>query len=283
MAHRQSSWMQRSLSFLKEVWARYNADNASLAAAAIAFYLLLSLFPLLLLLIAAIAYFFTPAEAAAQIEMLTANLGPTVGAALQQQVISIVLHREVLTGIALIGGLWSGRLVFLSITQALNGIWKARRARPFWVNHGLALLMTIILGALIGLALLLSALAQLLWTFFFPEESSWIVTMLWRFLITILAPTVLVAIVLMIVYRLLPTRKMPWKPIIVVSLITAVFWEMALQLFTLYTTNFGNYSYLYGSLGGLVLLMLWLDYSAIITLLGAEIIGVWVSRRKQPP
>lgn len=266
--------------FVKGALQRFSRDRGALAAAAVSFYLLLSMIPLLLLLISVAAFFVSPQQALGAARGLTSSVGAGVGGAIQSQVLSVVQHRGVLTGISLLVGLWAGSQVFAFIEMALNQILEAKEDRSFFVQRGLALLMVIIIGILMVITVALGYLVHLLGRVSLPligkiSELPWIVTAL----ISILLPILLITLVFLIIYRVLPAKKLPLRVLAVGALTAGILWVIVSQLFSWYTANIANYSVLYGSLGGLILLLLWFNYSSQIMLLGAEVSAVLQARR----
>lgn len=272
--------VKETKSFGKDVMQSYNNDHAPLAAAAVAFYLLLSMVPLLLLLISVAAFFINPAQVQSLVGSATATLGAGVGDAVRTQLLSIVNNRGLLTGISLLVGLWAGSQIFAFIEMALNQIWDAEEKRSFWVQRGLALLMVPIVGVLLALAVGATYLVHIIGALQIPVlgrvgELPWFIVIFTNFVL----PALLATAVFTIIYRYLSARRVPWKLAATGAVIAGVLWALVLQAFSWYTANMADYNALYGSLGGLILLMLLFNYSAQIMLLGAEIIGVMHDRR----
>lgn len=268
-----------SYEFVREVYLRFSTERVPLSAGAISFFTLLSLIPLLLLGVSLTSYFLfaDPAQARQIIENAAITLGPEIARALGEQVFTVVNTRGVLTGFALVLGFWTGSQVFLILEFAMNVTWRSTRRRPFWARRGLALLMVILVGTLLGVAMALTNLIRFLATlaptrlFGFVTEISLIV----KVLVSFVVPTLLIFTIFGAIYRILPTRRVTIRSIIPGALFAAVLWEGMLHLFGWYVANIANFSVLYGSLGGLVLLMLWFYYNAQILLLGAEISAVY--------
>jgi len=269
---RKNSVLQRG----KAVWQEFTEDRGLLLAAAIAFYMTLSMIPLLLLMVSVAAFFISPAQAQSIGANLTARFGAGIGGAIRDQVLSVVQNRGALTGISLLVGFWAGSQVFVIIQVALNAIWEVDERRPLWVRRGLALAMVIVVGIIVLLAVavnfLITALGHLNIPILGFELGSipWFITILFNFVL----PWLLITLAFLIIYRFLSARKVTWRMALPGAIIAGFIWTILLLIFSWYTANFANYSVLYGSLGGLVLLMLWFNYSAMILLLGAEISSV---------
>jgi membrane protein len=90
---------------------------------------------------------------------------------------------------------------------------------------------------------------------------------------------VLDTLLFLMVYRFVPTERIPWSSVLRGSVTSAVLWEIAKQLFRLYIEDVGVYSAMYGSLGVTIALIMWVYYSAIVFVLGASLIRVLEQRR----
>ncbi len=277
---------QEFLSFTREVLTRFGEDRVPLAAGAITYFTLLSLLPLLLLAVSLATYFVYPgpdgaAKAQQEITHLALTWGPEIARALGDQVSTIVSNRTLSTLFALILGFWTGSQIFLILESSMNLTWRSVRRRPFWVRRGLALLMVIVVGSLLGLAVVLTNFIRFLSSLKLPSWITYVheISLLINFTISFLIPTLLVAAIFAVIYKVLPTRRITLRSIIPGALFAAILWEITLHLFGWYTMYaVARFSVLYGSLGGLVLLMLWFYYSAQIYLLGAEISAVYHQR-----
>jgi len=268
--------------FIKEVMARFGEDRVPLAAGAIAFFTLLSLLPLLLFGVSVVTYLFftSPEQAQNAIAGLAQNLGQVIADLLQDQVLSVVANRGLLTGISIIVGLWTGSQIFVITESAMNFAWNSQKKRPYWMRRGLAILMVIIVGIFLIITIVTANLIRLLASLEIPllgyqiDDIPWLVTTI----IGLLLPLLLVTAVFGLMYRVLPTKKVTLRTVWPGALFAGTLWLIALHVFSWYASHFANFQILYGSLGGLVLLLLWFYYSAFIMLLGAEISAAYHRR-----
>lgn len=273
-----SRWRQHwrsSKGFAKEVYYRFGEDRISLAAGAISFFTLLSLFPLLLL-----AVTFAAQQFYAQLETLRVTLGPSIYAALESQIIAVVHNRGVSTVVALVFGLWSGSTIFLILESAMNLAWHSQKRRPFWLRRGLAILMVAIVGTLMAGAILLVNLVRFLATLQITlwGHSARALPGVISILVTIIIPVLLVSAIFTVIYRVLPTKRVTLRAVIPGAAFAGLLWLISLHVFSWYTANIARYQTFYGSLAGLVLLLLWFYYSAFTLLLGAEISAAYHRR-----
>jgi membrane protein len=270
------------LDLLREVYAKWQRDNALSLGAALAYYTIFSIAPLLVLVIAIAGLVF--GQAAAQGEIV-AQIGGLVGPSGAQTIEDMVARASrpaagVLATLASLGTMALGASgVFGQLQQALNRIWDvqaprragwrghvARRAAAFGMILGIgflllaSLVLSAALAALHGLiARHLPVLARLLP----PLELA-------------LSFGVVTALFAM-TFKLLPDVEMPWRDVWLGAAVTALLFTVGKTLIALYLGRAGVTS-VYGAAGSLVLLLLWVYYSAQILLLGAEFTEVW-SRR----
>lgn len=277
---------QEFLGFAREVLARFGEDRVPLAAGAITFFVILSLVPVLLLVVSLAAFFFRgPAEASRMITNLAATWGPEITRALGSQVSKLVANRGLSLTISLVLGLLSGSQIFLILESAMSLTWRTRRKRPYGVRRVLALFMVLVVGLLLGLAVLLTNVVRLLSRvplpplFAYPQEIVLLKNAFVTFAVSFLIPTLLVAVIFAVIYMILPTRRVTLRSVLPGALLAAVLWEITLHLFGWYMTfAVRRFSVIYGSLSGIVLFMLWLYYSAQVFLFGAELSAVYHAR-----
>lgn len=269
---RKDAWK----AFITEVYLRFREDHVALAAGAIAFFTILSLFPLILLAIS-----FSAAEFYRQLSTLSNTLEKPLIILLQQQILSAVNYRGISTAVALFFGLWSGSQIFLILESAMNLAWRVRHKRPFWLRRGLSLIMLLIVGSLlVGAVILVNTVRFIvhlrvpLWGHRVTE-----VPLLTNTLLTVIIPVLLISILFAIVYRVLPSKRITLRAVLPGAFFAGALWLVSLHAFSWYTTYaFERYHLLYGSFVGLVFLLLWFYYSALIMLLGAEISAVYHRR-----
>lgn len=130
--------------------------NTGVTAAAIAYYALFSLFPLTLLSIAIASFSLGPAMDQQFIIQKIEFVAPALGQLLGPNIDEIIRARGPVTGVALVGLMWSASAVFYTLSFTLNGIWGIKRCRPVWKRRGLAMLFVL---AIVGPALFLAAFA----------------------------------------------------------------------------------------------------------------------------
>jgi len=173
--------------------------------------------------------------------------------------------------ISILLALWGVSGAMRSVMEAMNVMYEVEEDRPFWKVYGISILISLAVAALLILALLLlvfgaafgGGLASLVGLG--PVFAAiWSVAQ-WP----ILACFVLFAFAL--VYYFAPAVEQRWRWISAGSVLAFVFWLIFSLAFSLYVANFGSYNATYGSLAGIIIFLLYVYYSSLIVLLGAEL------------
>jgi membrane protein len=177
-----------------------------------------------------------------------------------------------LTLTGLIGIAWSASAMFSAIRRSLNIAWDTDVKRPIVQQKILDLAMVLGLGVLLGLSIActtaLRILRHLSDSSLGPLSSG--TGFVWSGLPLVL-PAALTFLVFLIVYRVVPNVTHGWRDVWLGALLATVLFEVLKNGFAIYIANFGNFDAVYGSLGVLLLFMLWTYFAASILLLGAEL------------
>ena len=274
-----------SWSFLNEIISNWSRDNAGLLAAAIAFYAMLSVAPLLILAVSVSSLIFGSQNAHHELILQLHSFAGREGTtALNQMTVdlnhpSTSIAASVAGGIALLLGA-SG--VFMQLRAALNAIWNAAPKQEFFLLAYLkqwlsAILVVVITGAIIIVSIVstmvLSAVDHLLVKVMLHPYH---IIYLWRagnILITYVVITLLFAML----FKIVPDVVIGWKDALIGAIVTAALFDIgkyALDLYFRHTTV-GS---LYGAAGSLVVFLLWIYYSSQIFLFGAEFTHVYARR-----
>jgi membrane protein len=259
----------------REVWQGFGRDNGFLLAAAVSFYAFLSLFPALLLAAGMLGYALGSPEHAAAV--LMRFVGKLVVGPQAQAIIREVIHgRNAAAGIGLVVLLWSATSAIVALEQAVNLAWNTTSRRGFAKRRAVALLTLAVVGVLaalsFGAATLIHAAGAQHSVILAP------ITGMTRLLIYCVSALGSVALFTMI-YKLLPYERVAWRAALVGGVFAGLMWEAAKHVFAFYVVRWPVYSRVYGSLASVMVLMLWIYYSAIIAILGAELASVWSGRR----
>jgi len=254
----------------------YRANHFDGSSAQLAYYSMLALFPLLILLIAAAARLPVAGVVDNALDAAKNALPEETYRLLASQIRDIQARSTMRIVLASLGVLTiAGSQVFLTMTEGLNRAYGVVETRRSWQVYGQALLMTFAVSLLILLALVLMILG--------PMLSSWLTErkIAVPFLQTVLNSGMRWAVVCACLwvatttlYSVAANIKLPWYWLSPGSVFAVVGWVIASQGFRLYVEDFATYNRTYGALGGVIVLMVWLNLTGAVLLMGAQINGV---------
>jgi membrane protein len=256
--------------FFSRLYEKFNDDDVTGNAAQVAFYFSFALFPLLLLLLAIFGLVLNNAE----------ELRTELFAYLQQvmPVSAFDLVRSTLTEVAdnTSGGkltigilitLWSASTGIDNLRGALNEVYNLKETRSWWKTKLLAVLLTLGIGILVAVTMSFLFYGEQLIAYVLPIESTVILNLLeW---LTVLGALLLI---FALVYNFTPNHQpFEWKWITPGAVVGLVSWLLVSIIFQVYLNYFNSYSKTYGSLGAVIILLLWLYLTALVILLGGAI------------
>lgn len=249
-------------------------DDMPTYASALAYQIFFSLFPFLLFLIALIGFFNLP-DFFAWLQQQAALVVP---AEAMDEIAPIILQLQNeqggLLSVGIVVAIWSASSGIRSAMHALNVAYDVKEGRPPWKRIPLSVLYTI------GLALLLMLVAGLMVTG--PAAMRWAaaqfgmeeaVVTVWTWARWPVAVLVMVLVVA-IVYYVAPDVEQEFRFITPGSVLAVLVWIAASAGFGYYLKNFGNYNAMYGSIGAIIILLLYFYLSAAVLLFGAELNAV---------
>lgn len=247
-------------------------DHVGLIAAGVAFYALLAIFPALTALMALSGLVLEPSEVTAQLDQLTDVMPQEAEQIILDQAVAVAGSREGGLGLAFIVGLllaiYSASKGMGSLMEGLNVAYDEEETRGFisktlWT---LGLTVFLILGLVLGLLATL-ALPAVLNLIALPD---WLETGMGLARWMILA--LMTVFGLAVIYRYGPSRDdAEWKWLSPGAVAACLIWVIASVGFSIYVSNFGSYNETFGSMAGVIILLMWLWISAFIILMGAEL------------
>ncbi|GAB2185998.1 YihY/virulence factor BrkB family protein [Roseibium sp. LAB1] len=256
------------------VWHAVQRDHIDLIAAGVAFYGLLAIFPAITALTALSGLVVEPVEVSRQLEIIENVLPQQASQIILTQAADVAGSENAGLGFAFVIGLgiavYSASRGMASLMEGLNVAYDEVEKRGFIALKARTLVMTI----LIVLALMLGLISALLLPVVFgylalPDWLERILSSVRWLLLGLLTVTGL-----SFVYRFGPSRTdAKWKWITPGAVIACLLWLAASYGFSVYVANFASYNRTFGSLAGVIILLMWLWISAYIVLLGAELNG----------
>src|SRR5829696_2021436 len=172
--------------------------------------------------------------------------------------------------ISILLALWGVSGAFRSVMEAMNVMYAVEEDRPFWKKYGISIFISLAV-----ILLMLTALGIVVFGSTVGGGLASVVGLglIFRTVWSIVQWPILAFVVLFafaLAYYFAPAAKQKWRWISPGSVMAFVFWLVFSLLFSLYVGTFGSYNETYGSLAGVVILMLYIYYSAVIMLIGAE-------------
>jgi membrane protein len=260
---------------LKQTLGKFRENNLTDWAAALTYYGLLSLFPALIAMVSLIGIFGDPQTTTAKLTEIINELGPESAAETFEGPIESVVASRGTAGLAFFFGLavalWSASGYVGAFTRASNVIYETSEGRPFWklrpLQIGVTLAM-IVMTALLAVGLVLTG--PVVEAIAGPVGLSGTAVDVWN---VAKWPAMAAIFVLMVdvLYYTTPDAKLRgFRWVTPGALVAIVVWALASALFALYVSNFGSYDKTYGTLAGLVVLLLWLWITNLAILFGHE-------------
>ncbi len=272
----------KPLAVVRQTVAEFGQDNGPTLAAAIAYYTLLSIFPLILGLLALFGAFISDPATQSQLIADVAGLFPGAASLIEQTVAEVVRGRQAAGIVATLGLVWSASGVFGGINQALNQIWKVHEQRNAVANALLAVGLVFGVGVIFVASLLVSTAIQVATSFDLPVLGISLGSVPGLLaLIGVIVPVFFAFGVFAFIYRFVPNLKLTWRDVWPGALFASAIFEVGKQAFSWYLGNFAHYNAVYGSIGAVIALVTWAYYAALVILLGAELNHVLAKLRNE--
>lgn len=260
--------------FFRRFYKEFQEDTVTDCSAQLSYYFLLSLFPLLFFLVTLAASLpFAQGAVDEALVRLKPLVPPEALAPVEAHLRSLVNqpNKPKLFTVGLVVALWTASRGVDALRKALNLAYDVPESRPYWKTQGLAILMTVLGALLIPLSFALFLLGS--------RVGEWVATrlhivkefvLIWGWLRW---PSVaaLVMLMLALCYYALPDVRQRFKYITPGSVLGTLLWLLSTWGFTQYVEHFGRYNVTYGSIGGVVVLLLWFYITGLVFIVGGEI------------
>jgi len=276
-----------NLATIREIIARSGHQRLPGLAAEIAFNAILAMFPAIVVLLTLVGLVGSSQKTLANLSEQLVQYAP-------EQVLDIIaaFMRELspassqgLLSISFVVAVWVASGAIGSAMSALDQIYRVppHLIRPFWKAKLAAIGLTFGTILLLVVASLIVFISDFLVRLFATQSAQFVETiakrpnfmepgvlMLWSELSTPIALG-LVALAFAFIYRFGPSRRLKGTPILPGAILATLFWALFSGIFRLYVANFGNYNRVYGAVGAIVVLLLWLQLGALTMLIGAQL------------
>ena len=254
------------IKFFIRVMAQFSKNNGSNMAAAIAYYGFLSLFPLILGLISLLGLFLPSLSIQQQILSLVQENLPKASDIIIANIQNVIHYRGTLGIVAIIGLLWSGSGILAALDYAINRAWDVPRMLQFYLRKPRDIGLTSGIGILFLISTMASYVFSVVQLKDLPIIGAYAIQVATRGI-----AFVLIFAIFLLLFKLIPNTKTYWRHVWPGALFTAIFFEIGRGLFVYYINNYTNYRLVYGSVGSVIAILVWIYYSAFILILGAEL------------
>ncbi len=259
----------------KHTYSGFTRDDCPQLAAAISYYVLFSIVPLIILSVSILGFFLNSESVRNDIVNRVLDIVPlneTSGrSAVEDAVNSVHSVSGPVAILSLLGTLWTGSSVFASVRKALNRVWAIGEHRPFAQQKLVDIAQVGVLGAILLSSLILTGVLRAVRELT-PDSAGPLSgrSPLWE-IPSVLLPAVLTFVTFALLYRIVPAARPRWRDALPGALVATLLFETLKNSFAFYVANFNNFDVVYGSLAGLLLFLFFTYLSSAILLIGAEL------------
>jgi membrane protein len=263
-------------STLKRTATEFSEDNLTDWAAALTYYGLLALFPALIALVSIVGLFADPRTTSQKITEIVTQIGPASGAQTFAGPIKSITSNQSTAGILFVVGLvvalWSASGYVGAFMRASNVIYETPEGRPIWKLRPLQMLVTLVIVVVVAfLAFALILTGPIVDAIAGPLGISSTATTIWDIAKWPVMLAIVITIVAVLHYSTPNVKLRGFKWVTPGSIVAVVIWLIASAAFAFYVANFGSYDKTYGTLGGVVVMLIWLWISNLALLFGHEL------------
>ncbi len=270
------------LGLFQETFNEWNNDKASRLSAALAYYTIFSIAPLLIIVIAIAGAVFGEEAASGQIFRQIQGLVGAPGAALIQEAIKNASQPKqgtIASIISIVVLIFGATGLFTELQDALNTIWEVqpkpgRAVKNMVRNRFLSFAMVLGIGFLLLVSLVVSAVLQALVTYFSNLVPG--VDFIWQF-VNFIFGFVVTTVLFGLIFKVLPDVKITWSDVWIGAALTSLLFSFGRFLLGQYLGN-GSFGSTYGAAGSVVVVLAWVYYAAQILFFGAEFTQVYARR-----
>lgn len=270
--------MQRIIQFGKQLFDRIMYADVFGLAAQVSYFLLLSLFPLLLFLATLVGYF--PIDESAFMSFIESFAPDEIVDMIQANISDLLSGTNGgLLSIGIIGTLWSASNGINAIKKAFNKAYDVKENRPFLVSRLISIVLTLSMIGVLGVAFILPIFGEMIGTYVFSFIGlSDTFIEIWNTLRWVISSLVFF-LVLLALYVLAPNLKVRIRNAMYGAIFATISWQAVTIGFSFYVNNLTDYSATYGGLGAVIMLMFWFYISSIVIIIGGVINAVVRKKR----
>lgn len=257
--------------FVEKMIKRYRAHNVSTISAYMAYYWVLAFFPFLIFIISLLTY--TKLPTGIFLEYISKMIPNALVPVVESTITQFVMHRS--TTLLSVGGLatlWSAGTAVNALIRGIYNAYNSKYVRPYIFARIIAVGYTILLAVLIILMMVGLVFGNHVGEYLFSifNMNKGIFMPIWN-MARLVMPFIALVAVIYTMYRFIPRKYIKYKNVWPGVIFTSISWYLFSLIFSIYVDNYSKYSQLYGSIGSVFILLIWLYGSCTLLLVGAEI------------
>lgn len=259
--------MRKFFDGLKNVLLLVSEDELPVFAAQASYYIIISAFPFMMLFLSLVGFIF-PLEKQALNETIASFVPETIGGILYTITDELFAKSIHIVSLTALTAFWTASRGIASIERGIHRIYHAPRSKTVIHEMLLSFVYTLLFMAILLLTLGLQVFGNTILNFITSRTGIILKDIMF---IKGALFFILLVLIFQLMYYVFGRRKIPYKLNIIGAVFSAAGWMIFSKLYSIYIDNFANYSYIYGSITAVVLLMIWLFFCVTILLAGAEI------------
>lgn len=267
----------RPIVWLRRIWAWLKPMNIPLHAAYASFYLMLSVFPILVILFGLLGYTSFGME---EVMALMAGILPDAFEPLAERIISGAYEHTsgTMLSVSALTALWSASRGMRGLLMGLNSVYGLEENRSYFVTRGISMLYTFLFLIVVVLTLVLHVFGTTILDYLRMTTNPFLMFLMdvidLRFILLLVLQTALFTAM----YAALPNRRNSLKESLPGALLTSAGWLIFSDIFSIYVEYFPNYANIFGSVYAAALAMLWLYFCICIVFYGGALNRYWMER-----
>jgi YihY family inner membrane protein len=254
-----------------------NQDHAKDMAASIAYFSFFSLFPLLVGVVAGASLFLDRVEIQSRLDRMLFDEFPGSADFLRTNIEALIDLRGAAGVASIVGLFWSASKMFGALSRGINLAFGLPKGQPFYLSKLRYFGMTIAVSLLLFIAVVVSTALDVVTQFDLTQYG--LDGTVLESLGGHVASFVFIFATVCLIYKLVPYERRAWRDLLPGALVAALLFELGKAMFVLYLENVHSLEAVYGSLTSVIVLLLWLYFSARVLLFGAEICALRIDDR----
>nr|WP_319489879.1 YihY/virulence factor BrkB family protein [uncultured Caproiciproducens sp.] len=256
--------------YIKQLIFRYKDDDITGMSAQITYYLIFAFFPFLIFLINLLS--FTNLSSDLLITSFNKFIPDKIGDLVENIIVQTLNNKSnTLLSLGMAGSLWATSKAIFAIMKGLNRAYDIEENRKFMKLGFVCFISTLGVIIMIMSTLVMMVFGKIIGIYVFDLVGAMkLFDIVWSIL-RYCIPSILMFITFSLIYKYVPNKELKFRNIRVGAIFATIGCITTSLLFSLYVNNFGSYEKVYGSLGGMIVLISWLYISTLVILIGGEL------------